>query len=889
MNAKKLIALLLAVVMCFGLVACADSGKDPATTTAPDTATGTPSTSESTEPSETNEPVELRGFGVDYAANTVSAGSVTTAMGEAGGGEVGYDIYAGTEGKDYTDPEVYTFRDYFTATSNLNWSTHNWETNEDSYILNYTTSGFYTFLLNSTADGWSISCEMASELPVDVTDQYVGQYGIEEGDTNKAFKVALNPNACWDNGEPINADTYIYSYKELLDPLMLNRRADSLYAGDFAIVGAKEYLYSGKVVPTENSANAAYTMDQLTLGEDGQYYSPNGEAMYIGVAYPLTVWLDGNTLNDYVSSYGDSKFVTDNWETLIGMADANGLIPLTDENLALFAPVVTGNEAWGETEDDLYNYFVYDYTYGTFGWDNVGIIKTGEYELVFITVNPTENPNYYVPYNLSSTYLVYEPMWEACKSYFDADGNSVSADADNVASITTNYGTSLDTSISYGPYKLTYFELDKQFTLERNDNWYGYADGNHKGQYQTDVISVQVIANQPTQLLAFLNGELDNVGLQSQDMADYGSSDYIRYTPQSYTTKLTFNTDAAALASHETGSQVLANANFRKAFTLAIDRTAFATQYTSAGTAGYGLLNYMYVYDPFTGAAYRDTDGAKDALVQLYGLTYGDDGEYGDLDEAYDAITGYDLTLAQELMAQAYEECVAAGYYDGTSNITIELSVYQAEDLYVQMFNFLNDALKAACVGTPFEGKVELTMQADDDYYNTMYSGATDIIFSTWGGAAYSPYTVLYQCYCDAADGSGQQQEYGFDTSKVMVTIQVDGHDVTTSLQTWSLWANGDTSITITSDDGEITLAPFGQYDAETRSNLFAKMEYAYLSFYATTPMYYRNSASLVSQKGDYAVQTYVDLIAFGGLEFYTYDYTDAEWDAYVATGALSY
>ena len=53
--------------------------------------------------------------------------------------------------------------------------------------------------------------------------------------------------------------------------------------------------------------------------------------------------------------------------------------------------------------------------------------------------------------------------------------------------------------------------------------------------------------------------------------------------------------------------------------------------------------------------------------------------------------------------------------------------------------------------------------------------------------------------------------------------------------------------------------------------------------------MYYRNSASLVSQKGDYAVQTYVDLIAFGGLTFYTYDYTDAEWDAYVATGALSY
>ena len=37
--------------------------------------------------------------------------------------------------------------------------------------------------------------------------------------------------------------------------------------------------------------------------------------------------------------------------------------------------------------------------------------------------------------------------------------------------------TSLDTSISFGPYRLSYFEADKQITFTRNPNWYGYTDG----------------------------------------------------------------------------------------------------------------------------------------------------------------------------------------------------------------------------------------------------------------------------------------------------------------------------------------------------------------------------------------------------------------------------
>lgn len=796
--------------------------------------------------------------------NTVYAGSVTTQEGEDGAGELNYNVYKGEEGKDYTDEKVYTYNDYIAGTTNMKWGTVNWETNEDSYVLSKITSGFYNFYLNDTKDGWAIGCDMASELPVDVTSDYVGSYGIEEGDTAKAWKITLNPDACWEDGTPINADSYIYSYQQLLDPIMLNRRADSLYAGDFQIYGAKNYVYQGRT-----SFNA--------LGESVEDYLANGgdeSQLYIDVT---SFW--------NVTAEDGSQYVSITDETPIrdeAVEDENADEAYVSGKYLYETYLAPGASNADSAADYVGTMQAYEADYS---FDNVGIFKTGDYEIVFVTTSPVASPDYYVPYNLSSTYLVYEDLWESCKTYFNSNGDQVDADSDDIASITTNYGTSAETTMSFGPYRLDYFELDKQITFTRNDNWFGYKDGKHTGMYQADNISCQVIAEQSTALLAFLNGEIDNVSLVASDMSTYGSSDYIRYTPQSYTTKLTFNTDLAKTT--ERGTQILTNLNFRKAFSYAIDRNTFAASYTSAGTAGFGMLNNLYVYDPYTGATYRDSEGAKEALCNLYGMTWGEDGDYEDLDEAYEAITGYDITYAQSLMQQAYDECTADGLYDGESSVEIELRVYQSDDVYVQMFNYLNSCLQAACEGTGFEGKVSMKMVVDADYYETNYSGGADMIFTTWGGATYSPWTVLYECYCDASDGSGQQMEYGFDTSAINVVIDVDGATFTQPLQTWALWADGDVNTVLTSDDGSVTLDAFADYSYDTEAEIYGKLEYALLSYYTTTPLYYRNSGSLVSQKGDYAVTQYIDLVEFGGIEYYTFDYDDTEWES--VKGSLTY
>lgn len=753
MKKKEILAFLLAFAMLFSMTACSDKNADkPGSTGAGGDWEDKPDGQ----------------YDVDYGEKVVITGPVSAVVNpDPAGGTVTYnDVYSGMPGKDYTDTEYYTLNEFIASTNGMKWAPHTWETSSDSYILGYTTVGFYSFTLNSSRTGWTIVDEMAQGAPVDVTQEYVGRYGIREGERAKAWKISLNPNACWDNGTAINADTYLYSYKELLNGKMMNRRADSLYAGDFSIVNAKNYLYS------------------------------------------------------------------------------------------------------------------------KCGWEDVGILKTGEYELVFITEAPIASPGFYVPYYLNSTFLVYEPLWEQCKTYFDSKGNQVPADSPNVASISTNYCTSQETSISYGPYRLAYFERDKQITLERNPLWYGYSDAKHFGQYQTDRISCQVIGNHATALLAFLKGEIDSIGLESADMENFSTSDYIRYNPQTYTTKLSFNTDLEALSKRN--AQVLTNVNFRRAFSLAIDRSRFASAYTSAGAPGYGILNDLYVYDPFSGQGYRQNYWAKNALVQLYGLTYGVNGEYPSLDDAYDAITGYDTELAQKLMAKAYEESVAQGLYDGKSSITLRLSVYQSEDIYVQMYHFLDEALKTACRGTGFEGKVSLEMIADADYYETMESGLTDIIFSTWGGSAYDPYTLLYRCYCDkGVANSPNQMEYGFDASKIQVHMEINGKNYVNSLQNWARYCASDPAITIASEDGTLQLSPFSDYDANTKAAIYANLEYAYLSQYAVTPLYYRNSAMLISQKGDYAVKEYLNQVAFGGIQFYTYHYTDEQWDQ--VKGSLTY
>ncbi|MBQ7655675.1 MAG: hypothetical protein IJS41_04110 [Clostridia bacterium] len=795
-------------------------------------------------------------------------GGVITLVPAAGGSanSVTSDVYAGIEGKDYTDEKVYTYYDYIGGlTSQSNWDPLSWETADDDSIRSMQVSSFYAFKLNSDKTGYSIVPEMAAEYPVDVTAEYAGQYGIKEGEEAKAWRIALRQDIAWNDGTPINADDFVYSMQQQLNPKMLNRRADSWYDGDFSIVNAKNYLYAGKetydaIPEAAEDLIAAGTEVFLDMDFWGVVGAPDA---------------DGNPAPQYVSIADDTMY-----------RDA----AVEDEN---------ADEAWVSAKYIYDNYLAAGAPYNSYagdylkvknvgavvGWDDVGFKKIDDYTIDFILEKPVNEPAFYVPYQLSD-FLVKKDLYESCKSFFK-DGAPVATE-EEADQVTTNYCKSLETNASYGPYVLTTFQLDKEWAVSRNENWFGYKDGNHLGQYQMDNYVATVIVDHSTQMLAFEKGELDGVSLQNADMEKYAASQYIRYTPQSYTTKLTFNTDYSKLLGRGTGSQILVIDEFRKGFSFALDANDFATSYTAAGTAGYGMLNYQYCYNPFTGELYRDSEAAKKALVNLFEMSYGEGGEYATLDEAYEAMTGYDMEKAQAYMAIAADKAIEAQIWDGQSDIVLEIRVYNSDDLYVQMYNYFQRQLAEAVKGSKLEGKISMKLTVDADYYETNYSGGADMIFTTWGGAAMAPFGMLAQCYTDASDGSGNQMEYGYDTTKIMMTLDFGGDigQITDSLRNWTLWTN---SATTEVSNIYTALGSFSDYAYSTRCEVLAATEQCFMNWFTTTSLYYRNVASLVSQKGDYAVDNYLTIIGFGGLEFYTFNYDDAEWAEYIANNQLVY
>ena len=130
--------------------------------------------------------------------------------------------------------------------------------------------------------------------------------------------------------------------------------------------------------------------------------------------------------------------------------------------------------------------------------------------------------------------------------------------------------------------------------------------------------------------------------------------------------------------------------------------------------------------------------------------------------------------------------------------------------------------------------------------------------------------------------------EYGFDTDAIAMTINVDGKAVTDSLRNWTNWVGGATDPTLVSKLEE-QLGKFAAYDYATKCAFLAACEKCFLSYYTTTPIYYRNVAALRSQRLEYATYQYVMNVGFGGLQYNTFTMDDAEWAEFVASGSLQY
>lgn len=805
----------------------------------------------------------------------------------------------------------YVYKDSV-STLATNWNPHTYQNTDDSYPADFLRMGFYNFVFNDAISaqyaindvegkedftGYAIVPEMAASAPVDVTEAVKAEhpeFGIpESADSGYAYTIDLNPDAKWEDGTPITADDYVYSMKKLLDPDLKNYRATDYYSQNFVIAGAEAYANNGKT--SYKDSLAAYAVADLVKGADGQYATAEGDKMYIGLDFKLD-WTGGNTLKDYVDDegYGANVFDLTNWEALIAMADENGLIPLTDENLALFTPVTTGNPAWGETDADLPNYFVIAHDYPAAEYDStVGLYKSGDLQITLVLAKSLKGFNLY--YNLASNWLVKEDLYEANLT----ESNGV---------WTSTYNTSVATTSSYGPYKMTDYQADKHMRFEKNENWYGWNDGKHiyvdptDGQtyqmYWTSAIDTQVVEEAATRKLMFLKGQLMGYGLQAEDFETYRSSEFCHATPSETIFFLILNGHKESIANREGAAdfdktkvdlEMMTNLNFRKALAVSYDRDLFAATISPARSGGYGLIGTNYIYDPDTGAKYRDTDAAKRALCTFYSVNVDD---YASLDEAAASITGFDPVKAKELFKAAFDEGVTAGFItdadgDGKSDQTvrIEYAISSDSDFMTKTINYLNEKINEVDAGTPFEGKIEFVKSAPygNDWSNKLREGLTDTVLGGWSGSALNPFSLtdLYVNPSSAYDAGW------FNAETVDMTMTIDGEEITTNLKNWSDALNGAT-VTINGKDynfGE------GNADLETRLEILANFEVAILNTYDYLPMLQDGGMSLLSQQVYYVVEEYNLIMGRGGITYMKYNYDETEWAQLLADngGELKY
>lgn len=782
-------------------------------------------------------------------------------------------------GTGWEDPKMYTMREY-TAQMPSQWCTILTSDNVNNAMESYFMSSFYEFNYKFDADGkivpgaYTVEYSASTKLE-DVTAKYAGRYGLAaDAEKGQAFAMTLRNDLKWDDGTPIKAADFVYTMMQQLSPKYLFATASNYYSGNYVIHNAQNYVKQGQKGWFDNgNMNLAYS--DLALGADGKY-TLKGNECTIALKKPL-VWLQGNTLDSYVTN-APQYFDTAAYASLLALADANGDVAVTAESLALLTTVITAKAAWGETKENTVGYMYVNYEYPAMDFSEVGyFVGDNEYELVMVidgTLNPLDaegNLTYEAGYYFSNWPLVKKDLWERCEDQ-------------SKTPYANSYCTTQEKSASWGPYKLTNYQDQKTYTVSRNDKWFGYGLPQYANQYQTDAIVTEKIEEWDTAWLAFQKGNLDGIGMDVKIAADYRTSKRAYFTPETYTFDLNIQSNATS-KTDKRNNLLLNYADFRKAISLSLDRDDYCAKNNPSSQAALGLLNSMYYYDVENGKVYRDTIQAKEAILNAYGATKNADGSwkvgettYTDIEDALDATTGYNLTLARQLVESAVAQAKKDGKYSDGDEIILTYGIETQSANTDRVKNWFQAAFDNMTKGTSIEGKVKIEyfMFSSATWSEQFADGEYDLCFGAWGNAPFNPAYLL----CETQISDENRYAVKWDPTTVEVTVKATPDDkhkdgnYTYNLAQWRLILQGKDGCPVN----------FKNFPMEDQLAALGAVETAILKEYYSIPVFSRYSASLMGYKVDYVSYEYNTFLGYGGIRYMTFNYDDTAWAEFVAS-----
>ncbi len=762
------------------------------------------------------------------------------------------------------------------------WNPHTWTTSASGTIMGYIQDSLYSFDYNEDETGFALVPSMAAQEPIDITSEFVGKFGIEEGDANLVYKFVLRQDLSWQDGTPINAHSYVESAKRLLNPKAQNFRADTLYSGAVQIVGAKDYLKQGQSGWfAADDVHTTYSTDLDALLKFALAPASDevpSQASFRG-AFGFPASYDAGMTADYlIGNYlGGTAFTKEAATAMEGKTLAE---IKADPTLKAAWEALIG---WWQTDpDEELDFFLAEYTYPEVSWDEVGIIALSDYELAYVLVSPSAG--FDLKYSLPDGYLVHLDLYDSCES---VDENGL---------YTNTYGTSLETTMSYGTYNMVSFQADKEVHYVRNDEHFTVKD---TGYYQATDIIIHCVPEAATRLEMLISGQLDGYGLQSEDMDTYLMSDYTYLSQSASVWGMVFNPHMDNLktkqaeAGENINKTILTVLEFRQAMCYGMNRTEFSLATMPTCLPTFGLLTNQHIVDVDAGTGYRSTEAAKQVLADVWGMTddIGEGKLYANLDEAVESITGYNPEMAKQKFDEAYDKAIAEGLMDADDTIQICIGLPSTSSVYTNGYEFIVNNYTELVKGTKLEGK--LTFTKDDTIGNAfgerLRDNSVDMLFYVgFSGSELDPFNLM-SVYCD---GGNLQYDPCVNYQVINMTVKLADGEWTTTVYNWYEIMNG-TAHEITNAAGETKEYSCGAADKNPtdRMAILAEFEGTVMMNYDFIPLSGDASASLVGQQVHYYSDEYMYGVGFGGLKYMTFNYTDEEWVEYVASqnGELDY
>ena len=734
------------------------------------------------------------------------------------------------------------------------YNPHTVEDNAENPVAMYCQMGFVEAIPGENG-GFVWSYEMADSI-TDITSSFSEKekYKIADGEVGRVWQIKLNQNAVWEDGSTINADTYLKSMELLLDVQKKNVGAINYIDQD----KSKIALYNGyNYYNNDLSGQSIYTLIYDSATKTYAVGVDDTANMYVSLTSPTPFW--GYSLKDAYIAYGAEYFTdsngTDYYKVIEKAVGTNEYMLVNDEILAALKGIckLVGN---GHKEEFMEMLFYQSGTYADVNFADVGLIKVDDYTFNYITATSVSNEDFLE--GMSDNWIVKE------------DG----------------------TFMSYGPYKLTKIEEHK-LKMEKNKEWYGYKDESYEGQYQTTHIVVHEIEDAAEAEQLLLSGKIDEMILTDKLVKGYMESDRIYTVEDTCTYRWIFATDMDKLIAMEkdlndgTNKRVLNYDGFRKAISYAIDRSTICKEATSNYNPAIYLLSDAYYIDETysVGAVYRQIEAAKKPLVASYGLTYGEGGTYKDLDEAYNALTGFSVEKAKELFADVYDKAISDGNYTEGQDIKLRCVVSSEKELTKQELmeeKLVNEMLANATKGTGFEGKLTVEYKCgNENRYIECVEGKVEMIKGAWGGNVITPFTTIGMYTVSEYAGTIQEScgwNPAVDTLNISYDFDGDGtaEDVSKTYRDWTLAMN-DESV-------------YGG-NMQARIAILSALETGILSQYQCIPLATDTSSRILSYKVEYGVETYNPMYGYGGVRYMTYNYDDASYKEYIKSqgGTLKY